>query len=105
MKIMIRITLLTAFLLASCTSALTQQGANVKEADEKMVEQCTFLGSVTGISMAGNTQTQAMERARNSAKNQVAVLGATHVVLQDMTPARGSYTISGRAYKCSSALP
>ena len=70
-----------------------------------MVAQCTFLGSVTGISMAGNTQTQGMERARNSAKNHAAELGATHIVLGDITPARHEYTISGRAYKCGSAQP
>jgi len=49
------------------------------------------------------TQTQAMERARNSARDQAAKLGATHVVLGDMTPARRSYTVSGRAYRCGDA--
>src|SRR3954447_2160446 len=96
-----RITVLTAaLLLAGCSNALTSEGAKVQEADEKMVAQCSFVGSVTGISMAGNTQTQAMERARNSARDQAAKLGATHVVLADMTPARHSYTVSGRAYRC-----
>ena len=92
--------LAAALLLTACSSALTPEGAKVQEADEKMVAQCTFLGSVSGISMAGNTQTQAMERARNSARDQAAKLGATHVVLGDMTPARHSYTVSGRAYRC-----
>ena len=95
--------LAAALLLAGCSSALTPEGAKVQEADEKMVAQCSFLGSVTGISMAGNTQTQAMERARNGARDQAAKLGATHVVLGDMTPARRSYTVSGRAYRCGDA--
>jgi hypothetical protein len=41
-----------------------------------------------------------LERARNSARNHAAELGATHIVLGEMTPANRSYTISGRAYKC-----
>jgi len=94
--------LAAALLLVGCSSALTPEGAKVQEADEKMVARCSFLGNVTGISMAGNTQTQAMERARNSARDQAAKLGATHVVLGDMTPARHSYTVSGRAYRCAS---
>lgn len=89
--------------MAGCSNALTSEGAKVLEADEKMVAQCTFVGSVTGISMAGNTQTQAMERARNSARDQAAKLGATHVVLGDMTPAHHSYTVSGRAYRCANS--
>src|SRR3954468_22783005 len=96
--------LAAALLLAGCSSALTPEGAKVQEADEKMVAQCTFVGNVSGISMAGNTQTQAMERARNSARDQAAKLGATHVVLGDMTPARHSYTVSGRAYRCGNLV-
>lgn len=92
-----------AFLITSCTNALTPAGSTVVEADEKMVAQCTFVGSVSGISMIGNTKAQGMERARNSAKNNAAELGATHVVLGDMLPASGSYNISGKAYRCDGA--
>jgi hypothetical protein len=97
------IILFGSMLLGACTSALTPEGAKVQEADEKMVEQCTFVGNVSGISMAGNTQKQAMERARDSAKNDAAALGATHVILGDITPAQRSYTIFGRAYRCGAA--
>jgi len=87
--------------VAGCATSPSRDAAKVKEADERMVASCQFLGSVQGSSgwggLAASTGTQ---NARNEAQEQAARLGATHVV---WAAAAGGFAPSaaGRAYRCA----
>src|SRR5262245_15711737 len=55
--------------------------ADVREADEKMVDGCTYLGDVTASSgWGGLAQGKGQSRARNSVFKRAAEKGATHLV-------------------------
>lgn len=87
----------------SCVSVPPPEAAAIREADQKIVESCTFLGDVAGSSMMSN---MAAERGRQNAKTgalkQAAKLGATHVVWTSITSGmdQGSQA-NGKAYRCA----
>lgn len=87
--------------MAACSTAPSQHAASVKEADDKMVADCEFLGSVSGFSGFGGPGGSGigMARSKNSAREQAADKGATHVVW--LTVAGGyNSSATGKAYKC-----
>ena len=75
----------------------------IVEADETMVADCKFLGSVQGKSgwggLAANTARKGTIR---SAKKRAFKLGATHIVMHEFENSRGMTpsSIAGRAYRC-----
>jgi uncharacterized lipoprotein NlpE involved in copper resistance len=71
-----------------------------KDADETMVAQCTFLGNVSGSSMAGMAS-RGMERARGTARRKAEAMGATHVVWGNVSGNYNGSSADGRAYRCS----
>ena len=86
--------------LSGCATTLSQPASRVLLADEKMVEDCKFLGPVSGSSGQGNLLASVgMNNARNECIEGASKLGATHVVI---TSAAGGFAPSaqGRAYKC-----
>ena len=77
--------------------------SKVKEADEKMVEGCEFLGTVVGKSgWGGLAARKGGKGAMRSAKKQAAKLGATHIVVGAFDVGKGMEmsTSRGRAYYC-----
>lgn len=78
----------------------------IVEADEKMVENCEFLGTVIGKSGWGGLAAGAASRgSMRGAKKRAAKLGATHIVIGDFKNARGGFaptvsTTQARAYAC-----
>lgn len=89
-----------AFLLASCATTPSPAAQNVLDADQAMIENCKFMGSVSGSSGWGNlAATTGVNNAKNEARGQAARLGATHVVWLSIM---GGYSpnVSGNAYKC-----
>jgi hypothetical protein len=90
-----------AFTLSACSTAPSQRAAQIKDADEKMVEACTYVGEVEGTSIWGGPggHGAAMNNSKNEARDQAAKLGATHVVWSPMSQSTLT-AISGRAYRC-----
>ena len=92
-----------SFYCVACESTRPPEAAAIREADQKMVDACTFLGDVSGSSMMAN---MAAERGRQNAKTgalkQAAKLGATHVVWTSVTSGmdQGSQA-NGKAYRCA----
>jgi len=94
---------LSFFALSACASSPQTE---VKDADERMVQQCQFLGHVSGGSMLGGAmQRRARERAQNEAIREAAKLGATHIVWRNVhsTSSQGA-TADGDAYRCPKSL-
>jgi len=74
------------------------------EADEKMVEGCQFLGTVTGQSLWGGLMNQlATKEVKDDAKRQAAKLGATHLVFIAIETGGGrpAGSATARAYSCA----
>lgn len=75
----------------------------IVEADERMVENCEFLGTVVGKSGWGGLASGAASRgSMKSAKKKAARLGATHIVVGHFENSAGlkSSTTQTRAYAC-----
>jgi hypothetical protein len=96
----------TAILIAIAFSAtvgcsvLTPAAKRIRDADDRIVASCTFLGEFTGSSIwNGLAASQGIEDGRNSVRNDAARRGATHIVWS--SHASGTLTtVSGRAYDC-----
>jgi len=86
-------------LAASCASAPVP---DIKDADAKMVEQCTFVGHVNGSSLLGGAvQRTARRHAREDATREAAKLGATHIVWSVIHSSyRETAYAEGDAYRC-----
>jgi len=97
MKFLIATTI--CFVVLACASAPPPE---IKDADAKMVEQCTFVGHVNGSSLLGGAvQRTARRHAREDAMREAAKLGATHIVWSSV---RSAYyetaSAEGDAYRC-----
>lgn len=93
--------ILATLIVSGCATTLSPTATRVREADEKTVSECKFLGSVQGSSGFGNIAASVgMQNAKNEATEKAAALGATHVVFGEI---RGGYSpsVQGRAYACN----
>lgn len=102
---MMRVSTLLSFsllLMVRCASTPSPAATAIREADDRMVADCQYVGDVQGSSMlsaaAGatgraNAKTQALEEA--------ARLRATHVVWVSVTTVnQGGSSAHGKAYRC-----
>jgi hypothetical protein len=95
------IVLATTLSLCACATAPSERAAQIRDADPKMIESCTYVGEVEGTSMWGGPggHGAAISNSKNEARDQAAAKGATHIVWNNMT--EGSVTaVAGRAYRC-----
>jgi hypothetical protein len=93
---------LLALNIMACASTPSVAAASIVETDEKGVEQCTFLGLVSGSSMLGGAvQERARENAKTAALEDAAKKGATHIVWTDVhSTSQNGASAQGRAYRC-----
>jgi len=92
--------LLGHLIFFGCATAPSPKAAQVQEADQQMVANCKFLGTVTGTSGWGNLAAPiGINNAKNEAKEKAAQLYGTHIVWQSI---HGGYTstVTGNAYYC-----
>jgi hypothetical protein len=88
-----------SLLALTCASA---PEPDVADADARMVEQCKFVGHVSGGSVIGGVlQRTARSHARDVAKRDAAKLGATHIVWSNVHSGyfEGA-SADGDAYRC-----
>lgn len=96
--------LVATLAIVGCASTPTPKAASIVEADERMVVECKFLGSVFGDTAYGGF---ANDLAANNAKvdllEKAAKLGATHVVITSLHGGSLSSQgkAEGRAYLCN----
>lgn len=95
---MVLVFLSTTFMLLSYASALASSSIKVVEADEKMVESCNFLRTVTEKALLGTVNTAQKKVMKKATK-----LGATHVVFTEFESANAINFASAaaRAYDCN----
>ena len=94
--------LCSGLFLPGCASIRSEAAAKVRDADEKTVANCVYLGDVSGSSGAtaiGIANDTSVGNAQNDAAEKAASMGATHVVWGRFSGGP-STTIQGRAYKC-----
>jgi hypothetical protein len=83
-------------LTIGCASA-----PEMKEADKKMVEGCTFVGHVSGNSLLGGlVQKKARQHAKEQAMRDAAKSGATHIVWTSVNSTYSGASADGDAYRC-----
>ena len=81
---------------------------DIQEADERMIEECHFLGTVLGKSGWGGVASgMGAKGTLKSAKKKAAKLGATHIVLGEFNNGSGvtmqATNRTARAYYCDSS--
>ena len=87
-------------MLVGCATAPSPQAVAVRDADQKMVENCEFVGDVMGSSgWGGIVASVGTRNAQNEARDQAAQLGATHVTW-NMLSGGWAPSVSGKAYRC-----
>lgn len=91
----------TLLLGISCSSVSREEVADIKEADQAMVAQCEFLGSVESVAKWELNSEHAFERVKNGVKANAKKIGATHVVLNP--PTTRPLVQTGKAYRCPAA--
>ena len=90
--------LLAQALTVGCVTPRSGPASRVREADDKMVAGCVYLGEVYGT--GGGPTDIAIENAKTEAFEQASGKGATHVVWNALVPGKQS-TVSGKAYRCT----
>jgi hypothetical protein len=91
---------IVALLCSGCATTPSSRAGIVKDADERFVANCQFVGNVTGTSGWGNlAASTGINNAKNEAREQAAQLNATHIWWQSI---EGGYSpkVSGNAYIC-----
>jgi hypothetical protein len=84
----------------ACVSA-TPKAQLIKEADERMIINCEFLGAISSSSgWGGLAREGGLQNAKNDALNKAAEKGATHFIWTTIDESWGSPRVSGRAYRC-----
>lgn len=89
-----------ALALCACATGVKRSAQHVRDADERMVAACEFVGEVHGTSgWGGLAASTGVNSSRNQARNQAGKMGATHIL---WTQAQGGHAPSalGRAYRC-----
>ena len=97
------ILILSVLLSSGCATVLSQRAAMVRDADDKMVSSCEFVGNVTGTSaMTGVVKHIGLSNAVNEARENASSMGATHVLwsLQEGAYWSGG-SAAGKAYRCN----
>ncbi len=83
-----------------CATVLSSKAAAVLDADQKIVESCKFVGSVTGTSGWGDlVEAVGIRNAKNEAREKATRLNATHIV---WTNVEGGHNpqVTANAYRC-----
>lgn len=93
-----QILILISFL--SCSRSLSPTGAQIIEADERMVSNYQFIGTFEGGSRWGGARQQTgMKNSKAAVFNQAAQAGVTHVIFQNVQGGYSPFAV-GRAYRC-----
>ncbi len=94
--------LMTVALLAACAST-PPSAVKVQDGDPAVVNRdCKLLGTVSGRSVFGGSETGRLEGAMQDARDKAAAKGATHVVFLTVDNAGMLNTgqATARAYRC-----
>jgi hypothetical protein len=98
------ILIILCLLVTSCATPPPPKALPVIEANEKMIENCNYLGNVTGSIRAGYlfmSEKERVDNCRRLAKEQAFQLGATHVWFRMYgEDPSGAPFLTGQAFRC-----
>ncbi len=100
MKISLTALGMSAIFIAGCATTPSPRASIIRDADQNLVANCEFVGSVSGTSGWGNLAASAgINNAKNEGREQASRLNATHIIWVSI---EGGYSpsVSGNAYKC-----
>ncbi len=89
--------------LAGCASTASKSTVKVEDGDPAVVNRdCKLLGTVSGRSVFGGSETARTEGAMQDARIKAAAMGATHVVFMtvDNSGMFNTGQTTARAYRC-----
>ncbi|WP_170363173.1 DUF4156 domain-containing protein [Ruegeria arenilitoris] len=86
--------------VAACSTELTSQGQQVRQLSPETVQNCQFLGPVSGTELFGLDTTMDARSAQNKMRNAVGALGGNAFVLTQTSTSDDGTFVSGDAYKC-----
>ncbi len=92
---------LSYLFVVGCASSPSEEVSMIKDANEKMVAECQYLGDVQGSSgFGGLMASQGIINSKIEAREAAAKLNATHIVWRTVS---GGYVphADGSAYSCS----
>ena len=96
--------IILSLLVTSCATPAPQRVLPVIEANEKMVENCNYLGNVTGAIRVGYgfmSEKEKLDNCRRSAKEQAFQLGATHIWFRMYgEDPSGAPFLTAQAFRC-----
>jgi hypothetical protein len=97
----ILILLLICIALVEGCATMSPKAVGIREADERMVAGCKFLGTAEGNSLWGGVvQAAALENAKAEALNKAAAMGTTHLIWTKIDAGWWGQRVWGRAYEC-----
>ena len=96
------ITFLVAALsiLVACSTALTPEGAQVRQISAQTSNDCKFLGPITGAESWGASIAMDVDSAFNKVRNQVAQRGGNAFVVSASSTSIETTAVHGDAYRC-----
>jgi hypothetical protein len=98
------ILIILCLLTASCATSPPPAALPVIEADKKIVENCNYLGNVTGSIRVGYgfmAEREKVDYCKRSAKEQAFQLGATHIWFRVYgEDSSGAPFITAQAFRC-----
>jgi uncharacterized protein YbjQ (UPF0145 family) len=89
-----------ALTLGACATALTPRGNSVRIVDRQADHQCTFVGTVTGSNMMGNTMADDAQGALNEMRNKAAQMGANAIRVLNVDSRMAGTAASAEALNC-----
>ncbi|WP_367277438.1 DUF4156 domain-containing protein [uncultured Ruegeria sp.] len=86
--------------VAACSAELTPQGQQVRQLSPATVQNCQFLGPVSGTELFGLGTTMDAQSAQNKMRNAVGALSGNAFVLTQTSTSDDGTFVSGDAYRC-----
>ena len=91
----------SALVLPGCATVRSEAAAKIKDADEKTVTGCTYVGDVRGTSNLGaSLAAEGIKDSQAFAAEEAVRLKATHIVWAPVQAGAWGVIANGRAYRC-----
>jgi ABC-type glycerol-3-phosphate transport system substrate-binding protein len=96
-----RVAALAAFiLLAGCSTALTQSGADIRIVEDKEANNCEFIATVSAFDTLGASTGHESQNALNEARNKAAQAGGNAIKIVHMQTTFQGTSVTAEALRC-----
>ena len=88
------------FVLAGCSTELTQEAKSVRQISLQAADSCQFLGPVTGSESMGIDVAMDVTSSYNKVRNSVARMGGNAFVVSSSSTSSATTVVQADAYGC-----